>query len=58
MWINLRLNFDNAEVNSSTTVKVTPSPISNIKRQGDFVCCSNSIRHLKSEIVGKKSKAS
>jgi len=33
MWINLRLNFDNAEVNSSTTVKVTPSPsaTSNVK---------------------------
>ena len=25
MWINLRLNFNNADVNSSTTVKVTSS---------------------------------
>ena len=35
MWINLRLNFDNADVNSSTTttLKVTPSPsaTSNVK---------------------------
>jgi hypothetical protein len=25
MWINLRLNFDNADVNSSTTLKATSS---------------------------------
>jgi hypothetical protein len=34
MWINLRLNFDNADVNSSTTVKATLSPsatTSNVK---------------------------
>jgi hypothetical protein len=33
MWINLRLNFDNADVNSSTTVKATSSPssTSNVK---------------------------
>lgn len=35
MWINLRLTFDNADVNSSTTLKVTSSssssPTSNLK---------------------------
>ncbi|MCD6036931.1 MAG: hypothetical protein K0S67_819 [Nitrososphaeraceae archaeon] len=33
MWINLRLNFDNADVNSSTTVKATSllSATSNVK---------------------------
>ena len=32
MWINLRLNFDNADVNSSTTVKATSlSSSSNVK---------------------------
>jgi hypothetical protein len=33
MGINLRLNFDNADVNSSTTVKATSSPsaTSNVK---------------------------
>ena len=30
MWINLRLNFDNADVNSSTTSKAT-SAASNVK---------------------------
>ena len=32
MWINLRLNFDNADVNSSTTLKATSlSSSSNVK---------------------------
>jgi hypothetical protein len=30
MWINLRLNFDNADVNSSTTLKATSSSSSSL----------------------------
>ncbi len=31
MWINLRLNFDNADVNSSTTTSKATSAASNVK---------------------------
>lgn len=31
MWIKLRLNFDNADVNSSTTLKATSSSSSKVK---------------------------
>jgi DNA-binding MarR family transcriptional regulator len=60
MWINLRLNFDNIDVNSSTaTVKAAaspPSPISNTKVSSLVAATASDT--AKPEIAGKKAKAS
>jgi DNA-binding MarR family transcriptional regulator len=60
MWINLRLNFENIDVNSSTaTVKAAaspPSPISNTKVSSLVAATASDT--AKPEIAGKKAKAS